>query len=341
MPLQTTQQIKQYIRPGNKLALDPAKDYDIEELTGGTANWVYRISCPALKQTSILKHAEPFVRQVPTVKFSSDRMDHEAGVLRALLTVLPKDEVVNPVEVLAYDQEAKLLHLSDGGTTTLKDMYMTSSGFDAAVAGACLGKWLVGLHECTQTLHLKEGDNATAKGIYRHAYNHVAGALDQHGFDKAIGERVDEEFGSMLRSDDENICHGDFWTGNVLVKLDPMRLTIVDWEMARRGNGATDVGQFAAESWLLDRFRGEKGLLTPFLEAYRAGKDESWDPQYLVRQRVAIHFGTHISYWPTRVAWGDQGETHEVIRIGSETLEHALDKDYRWFKKGPLAPLFQ
>lgn len=44
---------------------------------------------------------------------------------------------------------------------------------------------------------------------------------------------------------------------------------VVDWELVRRGCGATDVGQFAAESWLLDRFRGGRGLLKAFLEGYQ------------------------------------------------------------------------
>lgn len=34
--------------------------------------------------------------------------------------------------------------------------------------------------------------------------------------------------------------------------------------MVRRGCGATDVGQFAAEAWLLERFCGERGLLGAF-----------------------------------------------------------------------------
>ena len=45
-------------------------------------------------------------------------------------------------------------------------------------------------------------------------------------------------------------------------------LSVVDWEITRRGIGATDVAQFAAEAYLLDRFCGGKGLLGAFVEAY-------------------------------------------------------------------------
>ena len=51
-------------------------------------------------------------------------------------------------------------------------------------------------------------------------------------------------------------------------------MAVVDWEMVRRGCGATDVGQFAAESWLLERFHGGRGLLGAFLGGYRYGGRE-------------------------------------------------------------------
>jgi aminoglycoside phosphotransferase (APT) family kinase protein len=338
MPLQSTEDVKAYLKTPNKLGLDPTHDYQIDELTGGTANWVYRISDPAIGQTSILKHAEPFVRGNPVIKFPVDRMDFEASVLQSLVGVLPENEVVMPVKFLAYDQGAKLLRISDGGSKTLKDIYSSTSELDVVAAGTQLGTWIAALHQSTRTLDV--GDNQTGKVIYRHSYNHVSGALESHGFDQSLGELVNEEFGSKLQTDDECVCHGDFWTGNVLVKLDPLRLTIVDWEMTRRGNGATDIGQFAAEAWLLERFRGEKGMLPAFLTAYRETQGKDWDQDFTQRQRIAIHYGTHISYWPTRVQWGSKEETHDVVKLGSEVLKHAIDKDFKWFKEGPLAPLF-
>lgn len=51
-------------------------------------------------------------------------------------------------------------------------------------------------------------------------------------------------------------------------------MAVVDWEMVRRGCGATDAGQFAAEAWLLERFHGEKGLLGAFLGGNRDGGRE-------------------------------------------------------------------
>lgn len=104
----------------------------------------------------------------------------------------------------------------------------------------------------------------------------------------------------------------------------PPTLTLVDWEMTRRGTGATDVGQFAAEAWLLDRFRGQRGLASAFLRSYV----EAAKPSEEFLRRVVVHLGTHIAFWPTRVVWGSEEETREVVGIGKEVLEGALEG--RW-----------
>lgn len=114
-------------------------------------------------------------------------------------------------------------------------------------------------------------------------------------------------------------------------------MTVLDWEVCRRGNGATDVGQFAAEAWLLDRFCGGRGLLNSFLKSYvgerKMGKEDC--------RRVAVHFGKHISYWPTVVEWANQQETREVLIIGGEVATKAMDGDWNWLGRSMLGELFQ
>jgi thiamine kinase-like enzyme len=141
------------------------------------------------------------------------------------------------------------------------------------------------------------------------------------------------------------ICHGDFWPGNVIlesfdaneVNQAVPRMTVLDWEMCRRGNGATDVGQFAAEAWLLDRFCGERGLLDTFLKSYVAERKMEQED----RRRVAVHFGTHIGYWPTVVKWANQQETREVVRIGGEVTTKAMNGDWDWLERSMLEELFK
>ncbi|KAF2669039.1 kinase-like protein [Microthyrium microscopicum] len=335
MALTTESAIQEYLKTTKSLALDPEETYATAELSGGTANFVYRLT-DTQGSTSIIKHAEPYVRTHPDIQFPVVRMDFEANVLRALPDVLPSSEVIQPVGVLAYDSEAHVLRLSDGGSTTLKDVYSTLSEAEVQEAGGRLGRWLARFHLATKAMDI--GDNQVAKNIYRHSYKWLASRLEKYGQDKSIGERNNEMFGSLLATDDGMVCHGDFWPGNVLVQKDSLKMTIVDWEMTRRGNGATDVGQFAAESWLLDRFRGGKGMLKAFLEAYRKERGDHWTLSD--KRRMAIHMGTHIAFWPTGVPWGNEEETLECVKTGVEIIQHATDEHYEWLQKSVLEPIF-
>lgn len=126
--------------------------------------------------------------------------------------------------------------------------------------------------------------------IYRYASANCSAAAEKHGLDPSLCGRINDEYGSKLNIDDDCVCHGDFWLGNVLVS--DSSLTVVDWEMARRGCGATDVGQFAAEAYLLDHFHGVRGLLAAFLKGYRL----AGDPEDTFFQRAAIHMGVHLAF---------------------------------------------
>jgi hypothetical protein len=108
--------------------------------------------------------------------------------------------------------------------------------------------------------------------------------------------------------------------------------------MVRNGNGASDIGRFSAEAFLLDRFRGNKGLLPAFLKAYVAARKEpiTWEEQ----RRVYADFATHIAFFPTRVVWGSKEETTELIKFGVEVLEMIEKDSVQELARGPLMDLF-
>jgi thiamine kinase-like enzyme len=181
--------------------------------------------------------------------------------------------------------------------------------------------------------------------------------LKEYGYDPELGERINEQFGSLLQSDDVSVCHGDFWPGNILLsdttpypsseakdsegettQSEPLKITIVDWEMVRNGNGVSDIGRFSAESFLLDRFRGNKGLLPAFSKAYLEARKEplTWEEQ----RRIYADFATHIAYWPTRVPWGTKEETKELMKLGVELLEMLEKGDVEELARGPLKAFF-
>jgi thiamine kinase-like enzyme len=345
-------------------------------LTGGTVNYVYRVhfgeGTPE-EGTFIVKHAESHIRVNKDLPFDTARMDFEAKILPAVRRTEEKAKPMaqqnvknlpvpraSAVRMIYYNAERKLLFLRDGGERNLKEAY-TDQTLDMQEIAFDLGKWLATLHNAsrndpnmvTQNLTRSVGDNEIAAKMYRHSYINLHIALSKYGHDINLAERVNDEFGSLLTTDKECLCHGDFWPGNVLVRaapttatqyqysktlMDPTNLTIVDWEMSRQGSSATDVGQFAAEAFLLDRFRGDRGLRVGFLDAYILAR--RWDKNSSIRSswliRMAIHWAVHVAFWPTRVAWADEAGTQELVDIGVGVMRLALYGDLFGVVKSPL-----
>lgn len=318
-------------------------------LSGGTANYVYRVE-GINGSTTIFKHAAPYLHSSKNFAFDQKRMDFEARALEIMSSVdgasSLKDRVPNStvqaVHLLRYDREEKLLEIEDGGDRNLKDAY-TDPKLDVVGIAKELGEWIAALHMSSRDMSLATSshgedpgrNNPIAVSIYRHSYSNLHTALQKHGHDMKLAERIDEEFGSLLATDDETVCHGDFWPGNILVRPNntidarPAKLTVVDWELVRRGTSATDVGQFAAEAFLLDRFRGGRGLLPAFLKAYATAR-ESGHVQLgkLWTRRMVVHWAVHVAFWPTRVEWTDEEGTRKLVDEGVTVLKYVLDGEW-------------
>lgn len=322
----TTEQLKAYLvkRGSTEFDLDSA-----QLLAGGSANFVWRLLDSSGKSI-IIKHAEPYVKTSPGLSFPVDRMDFEHKALTSLPMPLTPYSISLP-QVYHYDFSNHVLTMEDGGVRTLKDVYADGS---MKYPDYCswLGQWLAVMHQRTEKMAI--GDNQTAKSIYRFAYTNLGGALEKYGQDPSLAEQIDAQYGSLLETDDECVCHGDFWPGNVLF-TEPNQLTVVDWEMVRRGCGATDVGQFAAEAHLLEHFRGCSWLRTAFLGRYGWSRD--LDDRFM--RRVAIHMGVHLAFWPTRVSWGTEKETKEIVEAGCKLMRQALDEDENWVAESLVSDL--
>ena len=324
MEITTTKQLKTYLDDVE------IKFQSTQQLSGGSANFVWRLIEDSGKSV-IIKHAEPYIAaSAGRMPFPVDRMDFENAALAIIPEHVGENESITTPRVYHYDSQNHVMRMEDGGSHTLKAAYPDQS-LDIERFGKDLGRWLAKLHRSTTNADI--GNNSTAKAVYRFSYTNIAGVLQKCGHDASVGDRINEQYGTLLQSDDECICHGDFWPGNVMV--DGTKLTIVDWEMVRRGCGATDVGQFAAEAYLLDRFKGRRGLLSAFLSGYREGN--SLDRRSL--QRVAVHMGVHLAFWPTRVTWGTDEETRECVDLGYHLMTQALNDEQVWSEKDLLRDL--
>jgi thiamine kinase-like enzyme len=352
--LTTKEGLHRYLIAGGKSPIS------IQSLSGGTANYVYRVEFSE-GDIGVFKHAAPYLSSNRDFAFDQARMDFEAGVLKA---VLPSQDVsasaVHAVRLIEYNSQHKLLCIEDGGERTLKQAYNDQT-LDVTDIGSRLAVWLARLHRTmdpslcfkdrTQNATESHNNNTIAVHIYRHAYNNLHTALTKFGHSTAIADHVNEQFGSLLESDDECLCHGDFWPGNVLLKSASQEpstsppssvpaLTIVDWEMSRRGTSATDVGQFAAEAFLLDTFSGNRGLRKAFLDAYATAYGSHADGKAIDKrwvQRMAVHWAVHITYWPTRVRWTNDYGTRALVDLGLRVLQAAVNEE--WSNLGSL-PIF-
>jgi thiamine kinase-like enzyme len=327
---------------------------EVDVVAGGSANFCWRIKTH-LGKTIIVKHAEPFVRIMPHVPLPIERMDYEHLALTNIPDVVPTNEHVRLPQLYKYFPEEHMICMSDGGSQDLKASYKNDHDIDIPLLGRRLGFWLARLHKETsepKTLEFAKRtfDSEVAKSIFRYTYNGVASVLKQHGHDPALGERINARFGTEAALDRICLCHGDFWSSNIQLedldptikveekdlKLEAPMLTIIDWENVRVGNGATDVGRFAADSWLLDRFHGDGGMFEAFLKAYLAERPLKQNHDKI---RLAVHFAVHIIFY-SRMRWTDEEGTRKLVQLGKEMLEAVETRDVESLSLGPLAQLF-
>jgi thiamine kinase-like enzyme len=348
MPITTELELRQL------LSLKDIACDEIEVVAGGSANFCWRINTSAGKK-SIIKHAEPFVRIMPHIPLSLERIECEHLALKFVPNMVLKDEHVRVPEVYNYFPEEHVMHMSDAGSKDLRETYKTNRNIDIPLLGRRIGIWLARLHNETSEPETLESmkrkfNGAFAKFVFQYTYNGVASVLKQHGHDPALGERINAKFGTETDSDKICLCHGDFWPSNIQledqdlaitteetdgIKLRAPVLTIIDWENVHVGNGAADAGRFAADSWLLDRFHGNKGMFEAFLTTYLAERPLNQDEKI----RLVVHFAVHIVFY-SRMKWTDEEGTRDFVQIGKAMLEAVEIGDLESLMTGPLGLLF-
>lgn len=334
------------------------RSFDLQRLSGGTANYVYRMIGQGEDDGRrwILKHAAAQLASNSAFSLPQSRIHYEAKIL----SNLPQDASCGAVDESCsvgdrsaekihartvslnfFDEDRKLLCMQDVGDRNLKDAYASLSNEQAQEIGTELGRWLAKLHgETPLSSVLTDGqaNNHVGMTIARYTYRNLAEALRQATQNEEyakMGTLIDDWFGSLISADKESVCHGDFWPGNVMLQGSsatggPSRLTVIDWEMVRVGNSATDVGQFAAEAFLLDRFHGGKGLHTSFIRSYfqsSAVKFGIKEWLYPWMTRVAVHFATHLAFWPSRsVHWANKEDTKAVSDMAVVILDDIMSE---------------
>lgn len=268
--------------------------------------------------------------------------------------ILPPDSLARVPIVYLHDDTNHAIIMEDAGrdAVNLKELLRRPdppSPATGAKIGRALGEFIARLHAWGKTdegrasLDLFDG-NPQARGIcawatYGRLVDTIAGKSESLPLIhdpplQVTSEELDkisklaEERAEEMRVSRETMTMGDFWSGNVLVDLDRgsdgseerlRKVLVVDWEVARPGVAAFDVGQFQAEIFTVRHFNPVCGPASEALNAAFLGGYLSIQPE-LDRQKAAQHLATHLVIWTPRVGWEPAEKTRALVEHGLRSI---------------------
>lgn len=126
------------------------------------------------------------------------------------------------------------------------------------------------------------------------------------------------------------------------------QLVVLDWELAKTGPAATDVGQFAGESFMLQRLtpRSAGGvLLRSFLAKYKSILISNIKEQVLPAtlfdpQNIVACMGAHAAVWGNGVSWADTETTRATVEAALALCKHAMENDLQGIKDPEISVLW-
>lgn len=346
------------------LANGPYACSSLEKLSGGTANFVYRgvLRTPLEDgaHTVVIKHTEPYVASNPAFKLTSTRCEFEESILSALQTLAPStysNITIQTPRMYYFSSETNTQIYSDlPASTELKTYALTHTLTNAQCSrlGHSLGIWAKTFHVWAQAPEqekLREtikGNVAMKELKFQVNYQTLVATVDRFPEilenSKSVFESVRDDVRSTLDTHEGVLIHGDFWSGNVLLPNSPLsdeehtlKMFIIDWELTHLSSVAFDLGQMIAELFELKHFKDiDAGvwLIESFMAGYGTIEDD-------LAFKTAIHLGTHLICWGSRVAgWGTEEQIKDVVRIGKEFVVSGWEKDRRFFDGTVLRCLF-
>lgn len=268
--------------------------------------------------------------------------------------ILPSDSLARVPVTYLHDEANHVIIMEDAGrdAVNLKELLRRPnppSAVTGAAIGRALGEFIARLHAWGKTdqgrtsLDFFDGQpqarDIAAWAMYGRLVDTITGKSETipliHDPPLPVtSEKLEEiskfaeERAKEIRSSRETMTMGDFWPGNVLVDLDRgdngseeklRKILVVDWEVARPGAAAFDVGQFRAEIYTVRHFNpacspASEALDAAFLEGYLSVEPE------LDRQKAAQHLATHLVIWTARVGWEPADKTRALVEHGLRSI---------------------
>ena len=272
--------------------------------------------------------------------------------MRDVRRALPAGSLVTTPEVHLLDEVANIIIMDDCGAdaVVLKDIVLAGglSVQTARAIGSALGEFLATLHAWGKDEEVKgffEGNSQARTMSAWVTYGRLVDTLSGEDRPKAlqdpplsVGEEqltalrgIADETADVMRTAKDTLLHGDFWPGNVMVRLkgegesvEVERMFVLDWELSKPGRPGFDIGQFCAELHQARRFypsatETASALLDALLRTYREHRGD--EDMSAVARIAQTQFGVHLAVWtPRNSTWADKATAREVVLEGVQNL---------------------
>ncbi len=291
-----------------KFVSDVADSSPLEELRGGSLNFVWRIQSKSGK-SFIIKHAPPYIASQPEIAFDNSRIVFEANILKAFQFRSELNQLtgfgVRAPEFLGSDLRGHLLLMEDVGSWPDLLHAVRLSDYDFAFLGSKLGAYIAQLH--LQTYQNQWfADNFANLPVQRTRLQvQYKGCLEfcrrAHLPDAEIIGRRCRRLGEKLNSLGKCLIMGDLWPYSILLSRKEIRL--IDWELTHFGCPAQDVAHLGAHLWMMShrapgqsqKDRVDKFRLS-FIKSYFKSVAKQM-PELMTeedKRDFQIHFGAEI-----------------------------------------------
>ncbi|KIW02354.1 uncharacterized protein PV09_06176 [Verruconis gallopava] len=366
----------------------------IERLSGSHGNFIYRgwLKRPDKDSydTIVIKHAEPYAAFDNSLKLDVERSVYERMMIESLAdknTTKYDRFIVRTPRFLSADHYPNTILMEDlPGSLTVKEyLYRYGETMLPATArelGITLGKWLKEYHlwlngNDEKAMLLKQRIKGNTSMISSREQMYIGSyrnAMKQFPTVTWPGSRhldqIEDDIKKISREGASGI-HGDFWTGNMILKdkplasqdgktLYPTKILILDFEASQPGSRPQDLAQCLAELYMEHHFYGAsaplqimQGLIhgyfspTEIPDKYDRTKS-TVDPASIWSEKdrlnfalnTAMHFGIHLVVVPNRAGWPKGEKMVACARLGNDYLLNGHNADCPRFKNGPLHDLF-
>lgn len=353
----TIAQIEETLKDG------PHACRELERLSGGTANYVFRgtLQKPSSDgpHTVIVKYTPPYVANFPSFALTDTRCDIEVAMLQAKIPAAISNGITIDTPTVFSSKHPIQVHEDLPKSTTLKEYLLQNDDLSEGQSnriGKALGSWTRSFHNWAQeparTIMLQPLHNEMQKMAELKLSINYGRLVESIKSSNLV--LTDEELDiltAVARTNasisllDGHLIHGDFWTGNILVPQasptsheEDLLIYVIDWELSHFSSTAFDLGQMVAEMFELKHFKNHNAgvwLIQGFMDGYgQLDLDLAF--------KTAVHVGVHLVVWGSRVpGWGTPEQVEALMTIGKDFVVHGGKKDSEFFKNTILASMFE